>query len=148
MNVDIKNFIDRTMTQNEIDIIKREIAARLPYGVMVNVTNSTVYKDPMTVMGIDYSKELVKIGENIGGMFFTHTERVADMKPYLRPMESMTDDEYEYYWGDNNFINLCDRFDWLNRRMFDYRDLIVQGLALTAPEDMYDFSNTDESCNK
>lgn len=164
------------MTQNEIDIIKREVAARLPYGVKVNV-NSTIYKDPMTVLGIDYSKELVKVGENIGGMFFTHTERVADVKPYLRPMDSMTDDErkelpkhvlgldddrfevkqdggietvdpnnlsYVYFGAETTTRYI----DWLNQRMFDYRGLIPKNLALTAPEDMYDFSNTDESCNK
>lgn len=129
------------MTLNEIETIKREVAAHLPYGVKVNVTNSTIYKDPMTVLGIDYSKEIVKVGENIDGTFFTHNERAADVKPYLRPMESMTDDEYEYYWGDNNFINLCDRVDWLNEHMFDYRGLIGLGLAVAAPDGMYDFSD-------
>ena len=117
------------MTQNEIDIIKREVAARLPYGVKVNVTNSTIYKDPMTVLGIDYSKEIVKVGDNIDGMFFTHNERAADVKPYLRPMDSMTEDEKTEY------KTLCDALldtgvsflvDWLNRRMFDYRGLIVR----------------------
>lgn len=143
------------MTQNEIDIIKREVAARLPYGVKVNV-NSTIYKDPMTVLGIDYSKEIVKVGENIDGMFFTHNERAADVKPYLRPMESMTDDEKKkaqmylieiHDWGLPAYA-MAVYLEWLNSIHVDYRNWIEQGLALVAPDGMYDFSDTDESCNK
>ncbi|MBO4777474.1 MAG: hypothetical protein J5588_03180, partial [Bacteroidales bacterium] len=83
------------MTNEQKQLLVKDLGARLPYEVKVNVTNSTIYKDPMNVMGIDYSNEIVKIGENIGGMFFTHKERVADVKPYLRPMSSMTEDEKE-----------------------------------------------------
>jgi hypothetical protein len=78
--------------------------------------------------------------------------------PYLRPMESMTEEEkkelsillnYEFY-VDDDFglvaeddryrirLELCeDYIDWLNKKGFDYRGLIPMGLALPATEGMY-----------
>lgn len=66
------------------------------------------------------------------------------LKPYLRPMSSMTEEErYEY----DSFFNLdygymdagavFDVADWINAHHFDFRGLIEKGLALEAPEYMY-----------
>lgn len=68
----------------------------------------------------------------------------AVVKPYLRPMSSMTEEERQEYLAE------CDKddedsittpryhgIDWLNKKMFDYRGLIPMGLALDAPNDMY-----------
>ena len=68
------------------------------------------------------------------------------IKPYLRPMSSMTEEEKKEYrslqtwhnfhgmsWYSNNYKSI----DWLNKKMFDYRDLIPMGLALEAPKGMY-----------
>ena len=65
-----------------------------------------------------------------------YTGWVVECKPYLRPMSSMTDeeeDEYEIIIRSS----LTTHIDWLNKNMFDYRDLIPKGLALKAPEGMY-----------
>ena len=83
-------------------------------------------------------------------------EWVNDMvKPYLRPFSSMTEEENEEYYNtmdketQRNYPNSCDfsesiyysktieTFDWLNAHHFDYRGLIEMGLALEAPEGMY-----------
>ena len=66
-----------------------------------------------------------------------------EIKPYLFPLSSMTDEEWEDYqkirmidWvhGDINgtFINASLIIDWLNAHHFDYRDLIDKGLAIDA----------------
>ena len=67
-----------------------------------------------------------------------------NVKPYLRPMSSMTDEEYKewrYLYlplpHDNEATETQRRIDWLNAHHFDYRGLIEKGLALEAPEDMY-----------
>lgn len=88
------------------------------------------------------------------------TVTVNEITPYLRPMESMTDEEREELmdlcditpyetqglkideYGAGVFLNgICsvnnDVFDWLNRKMLDYRGLIPEGQALPAPEGMY-----------
>lgn len=70
------------------------------------------------------------------------------IKPYLRPLSSMTDEEHEEYRKHvkevNGFtydINCSDLVDWFNRKMFDYRGLIPKGLAIEAPEGMYESVN-------
>ena len=67
--------------------------------------------------------------------------RIDHIKPYLRPMSSMTGEEKKIYMGIGS--HLCGEIvaktmiDWLNEHHFDYRGLIERGLALEAPENMY-----------
>lgn len=81
-----------------------------------------------------------------------------DFKPYFRPMSSMTRKELKELrdifngvidfneWGidilDSDFHNIsyseiCAIIDWLNIHHFDYRGLIKEGLALVAPDGIY-----------
>jgi hypothetical protein len=65
--------------------------------------------------------------------------------PYLRPMSSMTEEEIKEW--DNicvmmrnmpvESIPMIERF--VNSKHLDYYNLILKGLALPAPEDMYNF---------
>ena len=64
------------------------------------------------------------------------------IKPYLRPMSNMTNDEKETY--ESFIIGIAkdetgawELTDWLNKNKFDYRGLIPMGFALPALEDMY-----------
>ena len=73
------------------------------------------------------------------------------LKPYLRPMSSMTEEEkYTYRHmlgatlnseGESILFVYVEDFptvmDWLNAHHFDYNGLIEKGLALEAPENMY-----------
>lgn len=69
-----------------------------------------------------------------------------NMKPYLRPMSSMTDDEWEEYkdllycvkYADNTLLAVNMFNSWLNEHHFDYRGLIDKGLAIEAPKGMYE----------
>ena len=61
----------------------------------------------------------------------------AEVKPYLRPMSSMTKDEeetecYLRTYQARRYADFC------NSKHLDYRGLIEKGLALEAPEGMYD----------
>lgn len=83
---------------------------------------------------------------------------VEEVRPYLRPMSSMTEEEYKEYDKETDIdvadssetlkANLAAKSrvriskwyhgtDWLDAHHFDYRGLIEKGLALEAPEDMY-----------
>lgn len=72
------------------------------------------------------------------GMTVVFAEKV---KPYLRPMTSMNEEEKEHYhilmdsMADTGISFLM---DWLNKNHFDYRGLIQMGLAGVAPEGMYE----------
>ena len=50
-------------------------------------------------------------------------------KPYLRPMDSMTEEEYAEFGYDTLRYTIQD-IDWLNAHHFDYRGLIEKGLAI------------------
>ena len=84
---------------------------------------------------------------------------VENIKPYLRPMSSMTDEEkgelkLEQEKDEELFIQVINKSqngddsllgtviphcaeDWANKNHFDYRGLIEKGLALEALEGMY-----------
>lgn len=60
--------------------------------------------------------------------------------PYLRPLSSMTEEEkVEYYDLQKKFLlsshnpvtNGFALYDWLNKKMFDFRGLIPKGLAIS-----------------
>lgn len=99
------------MTQEEKQLLLRDLCARLPYGVIVQDRNGTHMLTPgNTELGTEY------------------------IKPYLRPMSSMTDEECKEV---GKHITIYDTVDWMNKHYFDYRGLIEKGLALESPEGMY-----------
>ena len=70
-------------------------------------------------------------------------ESYSNIKPYLFPMSSMTDEQKnEYYFlcdeclsadtCEVEYFNSIKSIDWLNANHFDYRGLIEKGLALNA----------------
>lgn len=70
-------------------------------------------------------------------------DNIERLKPYLRPMPSMTEEEDPRRCAFLDDIEggiedtIPNYIDWLNAHHFDYRGLISMGLALEAPEDMY-----------
>lgn len=64
------------------------------------------------------------------------TGELEKFKPYLRPMSSITEKEKQERYKFSAFNNI-EVFDWYNAHHFDYRGLILMGLALPAPEEMY-----------
>jgi hypothetical protein len=120
------------MTQEEKQLLLKDLCARLPYGVIVhNEEGHEGYLNSInqTIFGVE-------LGVNI-----TATRRVDfqldTCKPYLRPMSSMTEEEKDEY----DRLVMCNASwvvdDWLNAHQFDYRGLIPVGLALEVPEGMY-----------
>ena len=121
------------MKQEEKDLLLRDLCARLPYNVQ-GVTSDGVV-----------SPQIVK-GEADWDFITSLNYRIVKhgWKPYLRPMSSMTEEEekeeFQEYIFDSNEIGeivTLEASDWLNKNMFDYRGLIEKGLALEAPEGMY-----------
>ena len=131
------------MTHDDKELLLQDISARLPYGVMCNI-------------GLKYPLQLQRIFvDRLDGILLDFYEDgdnyqvyLSEVKPYLRPMSNMTEEEWTEYqkirmidWvnGDINgtFINAGLIVDWLNKNHFDYRGLIPKGLAFEAPEGMY-----------
>ena len=141
------------MTQEEKQLLLKDLCVRLPYGVRVKISDEDI-------LLYDSEKGTLDGKENMGDDCFvikcsndSWIISCEDFKPYLRPMSSMTEEEklqlirYAII-GDGqiagiDFVDWVERknvpnyIDWLNAHHFDYRGLIEKGLALEAPEDMY-----------
>jgi len=133
------------MTQEEKQILIKVLCAGLPYEEKVEVCIKD--KDIKSIDCVKYNT----IGTYIGLL----DEEKFSVKPYLRPMSSMTEKERISFFKATNFHialkpngffplnNQCsgehviEALDWFNKHMFDYRGLIEKGLALEAPEGMY-----------
>lgn len=114
------------MTTEEKQLLLKDLSARLPYRVKVHIidANGAEIDDRLTTSTI------------------SHLDRWV-VKPYLRPMSSMTEEEKKEYdhrlecmFYDTMYDDAF-AVDWLNEHHFDFRGLIEKGLALGAPEDMY-----------
>ena len=141
------------MTQGEKPLLIKDLCARLPYGVKFHFYPGKDDKGKETIdTAISYDGDYQCVETNIEGF------NVKNIKLYLRPMSSMTEEErkelsiilnYEFYVDDDFAlvaeddrhrirIDLMEKYiDWLIAHHFDYRGLIPMGLALEAPEGMY-----------
>ena len=127
------------MEQEDVELLFKEFSAKLHYGLIVSpvdcgkarligcLLDSVLLQDIRT--GKDYDKPW----------------DIEYVKPYLRPMSSMTKEEINEF--EQITDNLLDNgtseeiwntvIDWLNAHHFDHRGLIGKGLAIEAPNDMY-----------
>ena len=140
------------MTQEDKELLLKDLCARLPYGVKVDIPDLF----DSTKNNIEVLKEIF-CGDD--GEFRCNDSGILikRVKPYLFPLSSMTEEQkkeflsvagYEireedcgrhtetYYYDmvghEHNFYPNCDAIDWLNKNHFDYRGLIPKGLAIDA----------------
>jgi hypothetical protein len=116
------------MTQEDKDLLLRDLCARLAYGVILKTDN--VF--PQKLEGISFDKDTFVFFVSDGGFTLDY----MDCKPYLFPMSSMTEEQYKTYCelehsGNMEHLSLP-LLEWLNKNHFDYRGLIEKGLAIDA----------------
>ncbi len=149
------------MTQEDKELLLKDLCARIPYDVICEVKfkESGKYKSlSMSLFGI-FKDEAYFTSQR--GTVYSN-----DYKPYLFPLSSMTEEqkkklleltgyearceedcgfdswgfyvnivgEYTYEDGKQSIVLYPDDIgiDWLNKNHFDYRGLIEKGLALNA----------------
>lgn len=113
------------MTNEEKDLLLKDLCARLAYNVQCCTKNN--HKISGSLVGI--------IGENIHVFSSGHgIFSINVIKPYLLPLSSMTkEQEKEWSYTLSSDYNITyDTIDWLNKNHFDYRGLIEKGLAIDA----------------
>lgn len=156
------------MTNEEKQILLKDLSARVPYGVKARVrinTNYIKYPDAHKpdsetwigdIWGITTNKPLTAWVYSFITIYpwapAQNMCAIADCKPYLRPMSSMTEEELKEFvsftsqsmhrficesTNTDHWYNAYEEEDWLNAHKFDYRGLIKMGLALPAPKGMY-----------
>ena len=126
------------MTQENKDLLLRDLCARLLYNVICQVE----FKED----GKYNSKDMLLSGIFTDEAYFTTKGGSVysnEYKPYLFPLSSMTEEQYDELYIDsrvkNDSIDILDApandmdaIDWLNKNHFDYRGLIPMGLAIDA----------------
>lgn len=137
MKIELKDSI---MTQEQKELLFKDLCSRLPYGLKLKITSK------------ESKNRIVDLNED--NICHLTNDWWNDYKPYLFPLSSMTKEQKEELenlgWHFDNFeihnVNEClgtykeyvahlDCFaliDWLNKNHFDYRGLILMGLAIDA----------------
>ncbi len=123
----LKNTSD--MTKEEKDLLLKDLCGRLLYGVIVDYSYNAfdVHNGTYVKHG---SKCILKCYLLAIFMSPRQNEEGEYIKPYLRKLSSMTDEENEEYTKRNLFGTHWDFVDWCNKKGFDYRGLIEKGLAI------------------
>ena len=133
------------MTQNEKDLLLKDLCARLPYGVkcVSGVDDATLIIEGINPNCCGASE--VQVTYERSGINFDTT--ISSIKPYLFPLSSMTEEqkkEYdsiiyhnvELHWERYYDVIDVDWFevlqDFYNKNHLDYRGLIHMGLAIDA----------------
>ena len=118
------------MTQENKELLLKDLCSRLPYGVKIELTwwvmDEGTYIN--TTLEADHIEQL--INDEDGDI---------EIKPYLRPMSSMTEEEKMFLRQQNWCIatstsgtveTTIEGIGWLNKNHFDYRNLINKNLAI------------------
>lgn len=125
------------MTTEEKDLLRKDLCARFPYGVIVSVTDGTI-KYEAYIESVSYQN--IQVSPVSDSVFTPYTfYKISEIKPYLRPMSSMTEEEKKEHFGRTMTIDIVQTskevIDWLNKNMFDFRGLIPKGLAIAVTEE-------------
>ena len=133
------------MTHEDTELLLKDLCARIPYWIDLRIQYDS--KD-YTPFGYGAGR-ISMLASPIMSCTVGYAPTLEEIKPYLRPMSSMTDKEVKELvsLGKTAFCTLepgrfreianPKQIDWLNAHHFDYRGLIEKGLALEAPDNMY-----------
>jgi hypothetical protein len=121
------------MTQEERDLLFKDLCARLPYGVKCDINDNKPYT--LSSISNDYDGTLIRFKEQKNG--FNMEVYLSEVKPYLFPLSSMTEEQKQELKGlimQNAFSNntTFTQQDFFCKYHLDYRGLIQLGLAIDA----------------
>lgn len=125
------------MESNDEQLLLTDLCARLPYGVMVH-TSFMGHEEDMLLTSANIEAMLGDYGPvpimNMVEDDINDGFTLENVKPYLRPLSSMTAKEREELSYYQNPIQIT---DFYYSHHIDCRFMIEKGLALEAPEGMY-----------
>jgi len=149
------------MKQEDKDLLLRYLCMALPYGLICSIyriddwnvgwrdENLTGYFDNGTAYEFYFGKSPISIDNDI-----------SKIKPYLRPMSSMTEKEKKEYrrtqiikWvksvdctggGYYEYKDTLKTYDWLKKHHFDFMGLIPRNLAIEVTEKNNPYNLTEE----
>ena len=147
------------MTQEDKDLLLKDLCARLPYGVIVNTPKGDGHLGSikLTIFGNEYGVNIKATERD----YFNDSE--CELRPYLRSMSNMTEKEVEEYnqcWENDRddimivgkhfeetykskkftlymhpIVPMYRHIIWLLKNHFDFMGLIPEGLAIEVTEE-------------
>ena len=102
------------MTPEEKELLLKDLSARIPYQPLCKK--------------IDTEDNFCECDGPLGYSLRDFAGNKVIIKPYLRPMSSMTKEELSL--RSKGFKSGYEYHDWLNAHHFDFRNLIEKGLAI------------------
>ena len=130
-------FYYKTMTKEDKELLLLDLSARLLYGVYCQGITKEYNEDKDAYIDKEITNTLLEVHHykcSYGHVGLMNECNIETIKPYLRSISSMTEEERKEYKhlvafsgspnGAANFV------DWLNKNHFDYRNLIERGLAI------------------
>ena len=141
------------MTPQEKKLLEIELATRSQYGVICAIKPVAAFHD-LPFSGSHKIKNVcIREDDTIFHFGPYEVHGVENIRPYLRPLSSMTEEEYGQYmefieWSHNDYdgttttcINkerLHEYLEFIYSHHLDDNNFIEKGLALEAPEGMYE----------
>ena len=130
------------MTREDKELLLKDLSARLPYNPVVEYKEETY-----NVLGIAHGR--LVLCKPFMSNTLSECPLVEEVKPYLFPMSSMTEEQKREYYFLKHEVPVChyeygdvvedfelydspESFEYLIENHFDYRGLIPMGLALDA----------------
>ena len=132
------------MTQEDKQLLLKDLSARLSYHPVLHIDIEGNYED----------EYLYGFRENGGKFIINDAYYIEEVKPYLRPMSSMNDEEIKEFTSihENVFVagkNIytailgIDSINWLLEHHFDFMGLIPKGLAIEVTENNNPYENNN-----
>ena len=126
------------MTQEDKELLFIDLCARLPYYPYalfdLDKKFDEGFQAPIIGMVNKGNTGVIKYNQEFYAYGCMTPFNIEELRIYLRPMSSMTKEERKYF---QKLAFPYDFVDALNANYFDYRGFIEKGLALEAPEGMY-----------
>lgn len=109
------------MTQEDKELLFKDLCGRLPYGTIYDIK----------IGGVTYVK--VSLDSFYYGLIVKNFNngQLQSIIPYLK--NNMSSEHKGFYLENLNYV-----IDYYNSNHFDYRGLIERGLAIEAPDGMYE----------
>ena len=122
------------MTQADEDLLLKDLCARLPYGVKFKYEDRPEVCKILSITpiydwgNVEYFDKYINVPKKCD---------IYDVKPYLFPLSSMTEEqenEYNTMYEENRYSWRENIIDWFHKNHLDYRGLIPMSLAIDATD--------------
>ena len=125
------------MTQEEKELLLKDLCARLPYGVKAYIKNWSkldrkYYEGVYIVESIDPSLNSILANSERSSVDVIVGYDDYEIKPYLFPLSSITKKTLEELSAYIDIKNAYVAVEFFNSHHIDYRGLIEKGLAIDA----------------